>query len=108
MKHLFLVAFTAGLLVLGAQADDPKTDPPKATPVERPPAIRFAPNAVPISGASPDVLAVAVTADGKRIATGGGTTNPMTGFLSVLDAETKKDLLALDLARPVNAVGFSP
>src|SRR5215471_4080261 len=108
MKHALLwlaAGLTAGLTVGVGRPDEPKTPTPAKS---LPPAMRFAPTPVAISGANVDVFAVAVTADGKRIATAGGAANPQSGFVSVLDVETKKDRLALKLARPVNAVAFSP
>src|SRR5262249_34372194 len=45
---------------------------------------------------------------GKRVAVAGRSTNPPSGFVSVLDVETKKELFATKLVRAATSVAFSP
>src|SRR5205809_713847 len=95
--------------VLAGQQDEPAKDKsPAPAKKATPPAIRFNQTPTAISGASGDTISVAVSADGKRIASVGGSANPASGFVSVIDTASKKELLALTTPRPFNSVGISP
>src|SRR5579872_638508 len=72
------------------------------------PGIRFNPTAQAIVGAGGDALAIALSADGKRLASVGGSFNPSSGFLSVLDMTSKKELQSIRLPRPYQSVDISP
>src|SRR5579883_477238 len=70
--------------------------------------VRFLPNPTPLTGASGDVYAVAISPDGKRVANVGGTFLPAAGFVAVLDVETKKELWELRLPQVGFTVAYSP
>src|SRR5947209_20584806 len=113
MKHAVVwlgLAVAAGPADLRADNLDEPPKPVATKPAAAPvvPAVRFFPNPVPFTGASADVVAVAATADGKRVAAAGGSTNPPAGFVTVTDVASKTDLLALKLPRLVNSIAFSP
>src|SRR6478672_8072205 len=97
MKRLsagFALMVAAGLFA--AQQDGPeKTKTPDKAKAPAVPAIRFNPTPSAVIAATDDTLAIAASSDGKRIATVGGSFNPSTGFISVLEAESKKELLAI-------------
>jgi WD40 repeat protein len=111
MKHavVFLaVVAAAGLAEM--RGDDPAPPPAAKAVAKAPdgPAVKFSPNPVPLAGVSPDVHAVAATADGKLVAAAGGSSNPTAGFITIFDAATKKELLSVPTRQVVNAVAFSP
>jgi WD40 repeat protein len=106
----FAMVFTAGLLISGE--DEPKKvnpDPPKPAPPPLPSigGIRFLPTPIPLAGESGDVNAVAFSPDGKRVANVGGTSNPLEGFVAVLDVETKKELFEVRFPQAGFAVAYS-
>ncbi len=102
----FALIVTAGMLV--SQQDGPEKDKSAVPKPQRVPAIRFNPNSTAIVGASGDTIAVAVSADGKRIASIGNALNPSSGYLSVIEVPSKKELLSIRVSRPTNSVGISP
>jgi WD40 repeat protein len=95
-------------LLLARQGRPEKSQAPTTARAASTPAIRFAPNAAAIAGASGDTFALSLSADGKRIASVGGAFNPASGFLSVIETQSKKELLSLQLSQQFGSVGLSP
>ena len=110
MKQLLsgLVLVASLSLIAAQQSAAVKNKAPAVSADQGPRAIRF--NTAPSTfvGATGDTLAVAATKDGKRIATVGGSFNPAIGFVSVIDLESKKELLSLRFPRAYSSVGISP
>lgn len=104
MKHSITAVSLFTAMGLLAARQEPTPTVAKADP----PAVRFSPNALAVAGASGDVLAISVSSDGKRIASIGGTFNPDTGFVNVIETGSKKELLSLRLPRLYNSVAITP
>jgi WD40 repeat protein len=107
------LAMFVAMGLLSAQQPVPK-DAPKETKAQIVateqllPAIRFNSTPAVIEGARGDALAIAVSADGKRVVSVGGSFNPSTGYVNVIDVPSKKEILSTRLPRPYNSVGISP
>jgi len=91
--------------------------PPEIKPdVEKKPVVeqehpltRFNPAPTPIVGAKSEVLAIAASADGKRIATIiGNSPNTAPVSVSVIETDSKKQLLSVNASRPFQSIGISP
>ena len=110
MKQLLTgLAMVAAVGFLAAQQEPPqKPKTPLAAKENGPPTIRFNPTATLIAGAGGDTFSIAVSADGKRVASAGGAYNPALGFINVVDVQSKKELLSLNLIRHPNSIGLSP
>src|SRR5438552_304805 len=114
MRHamVWLGVVVAAWLV-DLQAQDPVPVPKKGQPAKGAPSglgVRFSGSPVAVTGVTSTVMAVAVTPDGKHVASAGGSITagtPTTGFVSLLDAETKKEQLGLKLTRQATSVAFS-
>ncbi len=103
------LALIVAMGLLSAQQDVPKETKSPVVPTEQvAPALRFNPTPTVVVGASGDALAIAVSADGKRVVSAGGSFNPSTGFINVIETQSKKELLSLRLPRPFNSVDISP
>src|SRR5207248_9201282 len=105
MRHAVVwlaVVAAAGLAEM--RGDDPAPPPAPKAAAKAPdgPAVKFAQTPTPLAGVSPDVHAVAATADGKLVAAAGGATNPPSGFVTVIDAATKQERLAVPTRQVVN------
>ena len=115
MKRVPLLLLLLGLMALAStsqvarpqDATPKQKKAPKVAP-EQLPSVRFNPEAMVIAGARGDNYSIAVSKDGKRIAAAGGSNNPASGFVSVIETETKKELLSLRLKRLYNSIGISP
>jgi WD40 repeat protein len=107
MKHfLALTALGTALGLLAAQQDaQEKSKAPEAAKAPSEPPPRFNPNAAAVL-VSNVTIAVAVSADGKRVASVGGSIN--SGFASVIDVASKKELLATSFPKQFSSVGISP
>ncbi len=107
-RHLAGFGLFAAVALACAGQDEPPApkakQPMKAKAAE--PAVRFNATPTAIAGAPGDTLAVAVSRDGRRIASSGGSVNPASGFISVL--EGGKELLLMPVPRPFNSIGISP
>ncbi len=108
---VFMLIVGMGFLV--AQQDAPKkSETPTAVakapkvPPQVPP-LRFSATPIAIVAAR-ETFAVAVSADGTRIVSVGGSFNPATGFVSIIDAQSKKELLFVRYPRPFDSVSISP
>lgn len=111
MKHVLvgLSLFVCMGLLAAHQAPPQKSKALPAVPKEDSVStIRFNNTPQAIAGASGDVISVSVSADGSRIACTGGSFNPASGFLSVIETQTKKEILSLRLPRSFNSVSISP
>jgi len=102
-------ALIVGMGFLVAQQDAPKKSeaPAVAKAPAGVPAIRFNPTSMAVAGASSETVAIAVSDDGKRIASVGGSLNPASGFVSVIEVPSKKEVLSVRLPRQLTSVGIS-
>jgi WD40 repeat protein len=101
-------ALIVGMGFLVAQQDAPKkSEAPAVAKAPGVPAIRFNPTSTAVAGASGDTVAISASADSKRIASVGGSSNPASGFVSVMEVPSKKELLSVRLPRQLTSVGIS-
>jgi len=109
MKRFFAgFGFIAAVGLLAAQQDPPEKKAPQKAKTAVAPAIRFNATPAAVVGSAGDTQAVAASKDGRRVASSGGSLNPATGFISVIDTESRKELLGLKTPRPFNSAGLSP
>ena len=109
MRHAAIVAglvCLAGLLHVHAVGQDTPPQPPKKK-ANDPPPIRFSQTPTQVTGVSVNILGVAVSPDGKRIAIAGGSSDSSAGFISILDPDTKKETTLVKLSRVGASVEFS-
>ncbi len=101
----FALLLSAGLLAAQQDTAGPSKAPAAAASSQAP--IRFDPEPTIIAGLSLSTHAVAVSADGERIATCGYSTVPAASFVSVIETKSKKQLLLMRLPRQAAAVSIS-
>jgi WD40 repeat protein len=95
-----------GLVSAQPQKPEPKSKHPAKLKAAAGP--RFNPTPVAVVSSGGETQSVAVSADGRRIASCGGAANPATGFISVMETDGGTETLALRLLKPYTSIGISP